>query len=50
MQILLPIHCFIDAITNSYTSVYVGCHDNTIKFAKEVIDDLYISRKLCKNT
>ena len=40
MQILIPIHSFIDVITNSSTSVYVGCHDNSIKFAKELINDL----------
>ena len=38
--IIIPIHSFIDVITNSSTSVYVGCHDNTIKFAKELVDDL----------
>jgi len=36
----IPIHSFIDVITNSSTSVYVGCHDNTVKFAKELVDDL----------
>jgi len=40
MQIIIPIHSFIDVITNSSTSVYVGCHDNSIKFANELVDDL----------
>lgn len=39
-KIIIPIHSFIDVITNSSTSVYVGCHDNTIKFAIELIDDI----------
>jgi len=36
----IPIHSFIDVITNSSTSVYVGCHGNTIKFATDMIDSL----------
>lgn len=40
MQLLIPIHSFIDVITNSSTSVYVGCHSNTVKFAKDLVNDL----------
>ena len=37
---ILDIHSVLDVITNSSTSVYVGCHSNTIKFATEMINDL----------
>lgn len=39
-KLVIPIHSFIDVVTNSSTSIYVGCHDNTIEYAKELIDTL----------
>lgn len=39
-KIIIPIHSFIDVVTNSSTSIYVGCHDNTINYAKDLINDL----------
>jgi hypothetical protein len=38
--IIIPFHSFVDVITNSSTTIFVGCHDNTIKYAKELIDTL----------
>jgi len=39
-EIAVPIHSFIDVVTNSSTSIFVGCHGNTIKYAKELIDSI----------
>lgn len=36
--IKIKIHSLVDVITNSSTTIYVQCHDNTIKYAKELID------------
>jgi len=39
-QIKIPIHSFIDVITNSSTEIFVQSHKNTIKYAKELINTL----------
>lgn len=39
-KMVIPVHSFIDVVTNSSTSIYVGCHDNTIQYAKDLIDSL----------
>ncbi len=36
----ISFHSFVDVITNSSTVIYVGCGDNTIKLAKELITSL----------
>lgn len=36
----IPFHSFIDVITNSSTEIFVGCHSNTIAFAKDFINEL----------
>ena len=39
-KIRLPIHSFVDVITNSSTVIYVQCHDKTIELAKELINEI----------
>ena len=38
MEIRIPIHSFIDLITNSSTEIYIGTKEKTIEYAKEMID------------
>ena len=40
VKFIIPVHSFIDVVTNSSTSIYVGCHDNTIRFTKDLIDKI----------
>lgn len=40
MQITIPIHSFIDVITNSSTEIYICTHNKTIEYAKEIIDSI----------
>ena len=39
-KLVIPIHSFVDVITNSSTTIYVGCHSNTIEYAKDLINNL----------
>jgi len=36
--IRIPIHSFVDVITNSSTTIFVQVHDNTIQYAKDLIN------------
>jgi len=39
-KIKVPIHSFVDTITNSSTVIYVQPHENTIEMAKELINTI----------
>ena len=39
-MIKINIHSLIDVITNSSTEIFVNSHANTIKYFKELIEDL----------
>lgn len=36
----IKVHSFIDVITNSSTEIYIGCHDNTVQYAKDLINSI----------
>lgn len=36
----IPIHSFIDVITNSSTEIYVSTHDKSIELMKEFINEI----------
>ncbi len=42
-QIKIPVHSFIDVITNSSTEIYMKTHDGSVKYLKEFINTLMIA-------
>lgn len=45
MEIRIPVHSFIDLITNSSTEVYISASRNAVKMAKELIQSILDSNK-----
>jgi len=41
MKIIIPIHSFIDLITNSSSETYVCCDDKTVEAVYELIEALF---------
>ena len=39
-KLIIPIHSFVDTITNSSTVIYVQCHNKTIELTKNLINTL----------
>jgi len=39
-QIIIPVHSFIDVITNSSTEIFVNVTNNTIQYAKDLINTI----------
>lgn len=40
MQLIIPFHSFVDLITNSSTEIYILASESTIKFIKQLVDNI----------
>ena len=45
MRLEVPMHSFIDVITNSSTEIFVRTHSNTVKLAEELIDEILVAAR-----
>lgn len=41
--VLIPIHSFVDLITNSSTEIYVSANDKTVGTIREVVDNILVA-------
>ena len=39
MQLIIPVHSFVDTITNSSTEIYVSATEKTIETLKKIVND-----------